>query len=285
MEVENQKANFFFRLLVNKYFTGKSDSLSKLLPKEDADKLASCQTPLKSPQAVIFDAAQWISSCDPSWFLQTIQSLPEPLQKVYASIVHEASGSQLPEKAPRALSKPMQQFLLSYLHSIWKNDEVLPKELLQTGELVSLLDLCKQELIEIIDLLSVYDLVDEVRHIVDKRVLQSISQLLTLHQQQYLRQCLRQKTKPHTPSFTLRELLKDPKKFPQALHNQGIKRFALALSGEKNDFVWHIVHTLDQSRGKLLEQEVRSAPVGHATKMAQLEILQILQFLKVGIKS
>lgn len=281
-------ALYFFRLLVNKYFTGKADLVAKLLPKEQSDALARFQTPLKTPELLLFDSDRWFKTADLSWFLPTIQTLEAPLQKLYGEIVPAEIRTALgipSQSTSKPLSEPVKQFLLGYLHSKWHEVEPLPKELIHTGELLPLLDLRKNELLEIIDLLSIHDLVDEVRHIVDKRILQTISSLLTLPQQQYLRTCLRQKTKPHAPSFTLRELLKEPKKFHVLLHKTGLKRFALALNGENKEFMWHILHTLDVSRAAFLKQEVQSVATPHASKLAQLEILQILQFLKVGSKS
>jgi hypothetical protein len=287
MNPQSIQSLYFFRLLVNKYFTGRADLVAKLLPKEQVEALARYQTPLKTPEVLLFNADRWFKTADLSWFLPTIQTFDAPLQRLYGEIIPTQMRTALGitgENSQKPLSEPVKQFLLSYLHSKWPEAEPLPKELIQTGELLPLLDLSKSELLEIIDLLSMHDLIDEVRHIVDKRVLQTISSLLTLPQQQYLRTCLRQKTKPHAPSFTLRELLKEPKKFPALLHKTGLKRFALALNGESKEFMWHIMHTLDVSRAAFLKQEVQSVATPHASKLAQLEILQILQFLKVGSK-
>ncbi len=96
--------------------------------------------------------------------------------------------------------------------------------------------------------------------------------------------CLRQKTKPHAPTFSLRELLKEPKKFSSALRAIGIKRFATALSGENSDFIWYILHTLDMLCAKSIQEHMQPRAIATITKIRQLEIMQTLQFLKASTK-
>lgn len=291
------KDPLFFRLLVNKYFTGKADSLSKLLPANELEELKALTTPLKEPTLALFNASVWQNRCDPSWFVATLKKLDPQLQKIYLQILPDEIATcfcnteqvEKPQVSSSPLAPPAKQFLIGFLHSLWQKDlqekEPIAKELVQPKELGVLLEMNKGELLEIADLLSMHILVDEVRHVVDKRILQALSQLLSQHQQQYLRMCLRQKTKHHAPTFSLRERLAEPQKFLGFLHKTGLKRMATALSGEDPSFIWYILHTLDTGRAKFLQADIQQEPVAHATRLAQLEILQILQFLKTGEKS
>lgn len=294
-----QKALLFFRLLLNRYFNGKSDSLAKLLPQEEMDALNKVTTPLKDPTALLFQAEKWLQSYDPTWYFTTLHSLEKPLKALYRQILPEAITSaydalkndvddedvQLKSNTS-TIASCVKEHLFFNFYKLWQeqNGENLPiaKELVDGSDLLVLLELSKTDLLDIADLLSMHILVDEVRHIVDKRVLQALSQVLTPKQQHYLRKCLRQKTKHHAPTFSLRERLVEPKKLPSFLHKQGLKRMAVALSGENNDLIWYIMHTLDTGRAKYLQAEIQQEPIAHGTKLAQLEILQILQFLKTG---
>lgn len=275
MNAQTKKGSLFLRLLLNKFLGGKADLLSKLLPKEEVDNLNSVQSSSSEPELILFDSKTWLTICDPSWYESITKNLPEQLQGLYKELLHNKT---------ERLSPDVTQFLLDYFHKEWlknlNDDEPLPKELIEAGDLGPLLELKKAEMLEVIDLLSMHNLVDEVRHVVDKRILHVLSQALSSNQQQYLRMCLRQKTKHHAPTFSLRDLLKEPKKLPQVLHKQGLKRMAVALSGQSKDFIWYVVHTLDIARAKFLQADIQEEAVAHATKLAQLEILQIIQFLK-----
>lgn len=273
------KATLFLRLLLNKHFTAKVDILNKILPKDELEQLQAVTSHAKEPSLVLSNPRFWLQICDPSWYEATLASFSKPLQDLYSQIMP-------PHTEPFSLSPAVCEFLFQYLHSQWQKQAgdtlPLPKELIEAGDLGPLLELKKQDLLEIADLLSMHNLVDEVRQVVDKKILQVLSQVLTTNQQQYLRMCLRQKTKHHAPTFSLRDLLKEPKKLPGVLHKQGLRRLATALSGQDQNFIWYVLHTLDIARAKFVQADIQKEAVPHATKLAQLEILQIVQFLKTG---
>jgi len=301
--VTDEKGALFFRLLFNKYFTAKADLLKKLMPKEDFEVLQKTDCPGKNPEVLLFDPNVWLSSSDPSWFIPLLDKLPQELLSVYLHILpKEIVGAYaVSDKGKRCkvaktsaqVSSCIRIFLLQYLYKLQSEPQALAKELLPPSDLHPLLDCTKQDLHDIIDLLSMQDLVDEVRHIVDKRILQLLSKLLTTKQQAYLKMCLRQKTKPHTPTFSLKEQLKEPQKFVSEIRTIGIKRMACALSGENKDFVWHILHTLDMPSAKSIQEHIELQPIAapakgetkYATKLGQIEIMQILQFLKASMKT
>ncbi|MBS0655586.1 MAG: hypothetical protein JSR46_07410 [Verrucomicrobia bacterium] len=279
----------FFRLLINTYFSGKLDALSTLLPKEEYDRSATVQYPHKNPLAVLFQPDKWVQGSDCSWMEVLFFQLPASLQSVYLNIFPEEIVNHLRSKMESSptdtqqvtYTEPVREFLLGFLHSQNQDEEITPKELLPEVELSCLLEMTRAELLEIIDLLAIHDLVDEVRHIVDKRTLQALLQLLTSQQQNYLRICLRQKAKTLPGSSKqIHELLKDGKKFSSQLHKQGLQKLGVALSGYNQDFLWYITHRLDMQRAKFLQQYIRPEALPSATRLAQLQVLHIIQFLK-----
>jgi hypothetical protein len=140
--------------------------------------------------------------------------------------------------------------------------------------------MAKEELLEIIDLLAMHDVVDEIRHIVDKKQLLAILQYLSTEQQHYLKVLLRQKSRVKPTGLSIRELLKEGKKFPQAIHKLGLQRFAFALSGASDDFTLHILHALDFQRAKFLQNHIQKEEVPNQTPEALLQVQHIIQFLK-----
>jgi hypothetical protein len=272
----SKTGTIFLRLLLNKYFTGKPDALAKILPQEDADRLSAVQLPHRDPEALLFVPEKWLASYDSSWLKPAIEKLSKPLQEVY-------------EKAfPKIFNKPdsskynstVQDFLIQYLHQTWEQTEPPPKNLLPEWEMTPLLYQSREELLDIANLLAMHDLVEEMRQIVDKRLLQAVLQHLTSEQQHYLRVLLRQKSRIKPTGLSVKELLKEGNKFPQILHKFGLQRLAFALSGASDDFVWHILHTLDFARAKFLQNHIKKEEVPNQTPQALLQVQHIIHFLK-----
>jgi hypothetical protein len=270
----------FLRQLLNKYFTGTPDALAQIMPKEEYDILQGVRLTLNDPEKMLFRPQEWLSSMDPSWLTPTLQKLSKPLQEVYAKAFPTAFGKLAPEAKAAPYNETVQDFLISYLHSAWAGDAAPPKEMLLDWELTFLLKLSRKEILQIVDLLCMYDLVEEMRHIVDKKQLLAVQQYLTQDQQQYLRILLRQKSRIKPSLLSVQELLKEGPKFPQILHKFGLQRLAFALSGAKDDFIWHIEHTLDLARAKFLLNHIKEEEIPNQTPQALLQVQHIFQFLK-----
>lgn len=270
----------FLRMLLNKYYSAKPDTLATIMPKEDFDQLSATLIANKEPHLMLFVPQNWLSSMDASWLVAAIQKMAKPLQDVYARAFPSLFGQSSHGASGTVYNETIQDFLITYLHSLWAEKEAPPKELLPEWELSMLLDLSRQELLEIADLLAMHDLVEEMRHIVDKKLLQAVLQHLTTEQQHYLRILLRQKSRQQPTSLSIRELLKEGNKFPQLLHKFGLQRLSFALSGASDDFIWHILHTFDLSRAKFLQNHIKKEEVPNQTPQALLQVQHIIQFLK-----
>ncbi len=279
MQSEVPNGNIFLRLLLNKFYSGKPDSLLKIMPPEDAEKLSHIELLHKEPNLLLFVPKEWLGSMDGSWLMPTIEKLSKPLQEVYKR-AFPAVFDKKAQNGAGIYNATIQDFLISYLHSVYTEKAPPPKNLLPEWELTPLLAFSRQELLDLVDLIAIHDLVEEMRHIVDKKLLQSVLQYLTVEQQHYLRVLLRQKSRGQSTQLSVRELLKEGKKFPQLLHRFGLIRLATACSGASQDFLWHILHTFDLSRAKFLQNHIKKEEVPNQTQTARLQVQHILQFLK-----
>jgi hypothetical protein len=273
-----QKGTTFLRLLLNKYYSGKGEQLAKIMPKEDWEALQAISFTQKEPELLLFKPNEWFASLDLTWIKPTLESFPKELQEVYKKAFPKEL-SETPEATP-FLNKRLQEFLLDYLHRKWNEQEVKPKELLAQTELSNLLAKTHDELLEIIDLLSMYDLVEEMRHVVDKKLLQAVLQHLSTTQQHYLRVLLRQKSRQQPSTLSIKELMREGKKFSHELHKFGLQKFTLALSGLDDDFIWHLTHLLDLNRAKFLKNLIQKQEVPNSTRLAKMQVQHIIQFLK-----
>ncbi len=275
--MHEQNGSIFLRLLLNRFNTDKPEQLAQIVPKEDHEALSPTYIANNDPRLMLFLPQSWLSSIDSSWLKPCVEKMSKPLQEVYAKAFPKQFGKS---EAKSAYNDTVQDFLITYLHSVCSEKEVTPKVLLPTWELSPLLDLSRTELLEIVDLLAMYDLVEDMRQIVDKKLLTSILQYLTHEQQHYLRLLLRQKSSKKPSSLSIRELLKEGKKFPQTLHKLGLQKLAFAISGASKDFCWHILHILDLPRAKFLQNHIKEEEVPNQTPQALVQVQHIIQFLK-----
>lgn len=284
-----EKGRLFFRLLANRCFSGKPEELTKLLQDNELNTLQLISPTWKNPSCLLFRPDTLLETIHYSWLEPTLKKVPEPLlscvlhtlptEYAQALVTRGISSRQALEKA-KNYPQPVRNFLLGIFFSQWEEGEVLPKELLPESDLQPLLECTKVELMDLIDLLAMYDLAEEVRHIVDKKLLQAIVSILSIPQQKYLRNTLHHKQKTPSTPLQVKTIYKDRKKFLHTLHKRGIGRLAFSLSGKPANFTWYPVHILDIGRGTLLRSLIQKEEIPTITQVARLQVLQALQFLR-----
>ena len=269
--MHGQTGHIFFKLLINKFAPKKAEALVRLLPPEEAEAVHAYTFTNKEPDTILFRPTVWVQSIHPSWLQTPISEIPEPLRSCINHL--------FPKKDQEVTEYPylVKSFLLSLLHTHWKEQEPIPKALIPQTPLEPLLYCKTQELITVADLLAIYDIVEEVRQIVDKKILHALVQLLTPTQQQYLRLILRHKVKGG--GFQVTNLIKEPKKLRLVLHKRGLEKLGAAISGLDLDFLLHIYHSFDVKRAQYLMTVVKQEEVAEETNATRLQLLQIFQFL------
>ena len=277
----------FFKLLLNKHIPANQEARLALLSEEEQKEVSLYPFTSKNPALLLYPELAWLEHIHYSWLEESIKSFPSALLPALTlALPRELQTGlaklkiiTLPEGAP-AFAPGVKNFLLGHFYATWKDKDVLPCALLPKSPLSPLLECTKAELVKIVDMLAMHDLSLEVRHIVDKKILHALIATLSSSQQKYLRSCLHQKSKTATLPLNAKEVYKDRKAFLTLLHRRGLKRFSLAFIGSHPDLIWHITHTLDIGRGKIILNSITQEDVMQASPVVQMEILQIIQLLK-----
>jgi hypothetical protein len=290
----------FLKSLLNKFLPAKVETLEYCLPKELYTVCKASNTADKDPALLLCNPHTWLLANDPTWIEQVVVSEREPLRSSLISAMPEAYTSFFAAKGmvsspTTTLTDPIKEFLLSWLYHKWTLEAkfvgalpLLPKkskEQLLQNELSLLVKMDRKHLLALVDLLVIHDLTEEVRHIVDKKILQSLLQQLSGQQQRYLRICLRQKIKGLQGGFGVKDQLREARRFSTALHKRGLLRLAQALSGLDSDFVWYIVHTLDLPRAKFVLEYYQPEEIAALTPSCRQQIQHVFQFLKTDLVS
>lgn len=278
------KQTLFFQLLLNKYHPADGSAVVQCLPEEFRNQISGTKAPWNDPKVLLKPASSRIKKVHYSWIIPVIERCPESMKPLYAEALAAPTNQRvlsmlkLP-KNPLATTLA-REYLLNDLAKKLELDSITPVEHLPHCPLSFTLEFSKEELIELIDFLGLYDLAEEIRRIVDKNQLKKIYTCLSVKKQHFLRNCLLSKEKVSTPRLELEKWNGDQESLEKLLHKRGLVRLGKGLSGLPADFIWHIIHRLDNGRGVLLSKYISSKEIPGITPLMVQEILNVHNFFK-----
>lgn len=277
--------DILFRVLMNKFSVLPADALLAFLPEEESEAIRAQVVLGDDPVDFLMNSVQLLDKIHYSWMIPKIDKLPPAIQDTLIHALSEPTRSRLQAqlKRPMTAAPPMlsvEALLKRQLSNEMGLPDVLPLSFLPESSLTRVALLSKDELVQAIDLLSMHDLAEEIRHVVDKKKLQSVYQLLSAQKAQYLKRCLQQRERIVNAKLELDKYLKDLSKLESVLHQRGILRLGRALSGQDPDLLWHIMHTLDIGRGSILQKCYQKQPIPNVTALLIEQVLTVINFLK-----
>jgi hypothetical protein len=281
----HDKRSIMLRLLLNRFHGGKFDGLLKTLPEEDREKIISVPIESGDVSLILEQAYEGLNRIHYSWLIAPLEKIEKKKLPLVISILPEHHAAKLrkhfnDKTQPLNLTPKMKYFLFSQLYHLVKIDTVLPLDYLPQSEMTSLTALDKNSLVELIDFLGLFDLGEEIHHIVDKNLLEQIYTALTKKEHVFLRLCLHQKEKLVTQRLQLESWDGNPVKLHKLLHHKGTIRLGYALSGEQPELLWHICHILDIGRGDKLSRFTSKDPIPGVTDTLRKQVKSILKFFK-----
>lgn len=280
--MQDRKATFL-RLLLNHYHKGPQESVLAPLPDEEAKAVSDLSVNLSNFDALLSTPLKVISKVHYSWLVDKIKEMPE------TSIVY-LLGFLPPKQAEKiqsalkikgeipTFSPLMKRFVLSRIANDLPFKDTLPFENIPDSELSKLSQLSKQEIVQLIDFLGLYDLTEEMHNIVDKKLLENINNALTAKKKAYVKKCLLSKEKLVTNRLNLEYWDGDPAKLSKLLHHRGMVRLGYALCAQDESLVWYITHTLDAGRGNKLLRYINDKEIPTVTKTLREQVLNVIAF-------
>lgn len=280
------KSWVMLRVLLNKYHQKASDTLLKILPEEDAKGVISLNAYSNRPEIVLTQPEELIQNIHYSWLVDALKAIPKTIQEPILAALPSSNAAKLrqllnlttlPQR--EILSSPAKTFLINTLYNHVKDHNVLPLEYLPQTELSVLVKLTKNQLVELIDFLAIYDLAESVRNIIDKDRIKKIYQHLSPSKIQFLRACLQQKERLSAASLKLEQWDGDWGKLEKILHGRGLIRLGNALCGQHPDFVWHLTHMLDIGRGTRLQANYSAKAIPQITPILAQQVLNLVNII------
>jgi hypothetical protein len=220
-----------------------------------------------------------------SWFSPFLRTLPEREIKLFlASLtsiqVKGLKQSLLLSNTLPSLSLPGKTYLKQVLLTWIAKEEPVPTYCLPPNPINHLLDLTTQELLSLIDLLSMHDLSVEIRQIIDTTKLKHIYSLLTKAQTSFLKTLLHKKEPLSFKKIGLQNWQGDLDMLSAMLTQRGINRIAKALYPYQSSLAWHVAHRLEIGKGQLLLK--LCAPLDHpkACTVLKEQVVELINAFK-----
>ncbi len=268
------------QVFMNRYNPKAGDALLKFLPQNDRKELLAQDMRASDLKPIFQHPLQLLERIHYSWIKPLLEKFPDRLQPLIISALTNEQATKLGLSSHIPLSPPMRTFFINQLYHLLKGEEHLPLEYLPETELSPLGKWNKQQLVNLIDFLGLYDLASEVRHIVNRDYLQNIYSCLSPKQFHYLKVCLHQKQQLVSPKLGIDPTKQDCNRLKQVLHLRGLARLGKALCGQHPDLMWYLAHTLDIGRGVILLKEYQTDAIPKITSILKQQVLNLMNFLK-----
>lgn len=279
------KGWIMFRVLMNRFHKGPIEPALRCLPPEDMRAILAQDVHSTDAAVALTLPQELLKKVHYSWLAPAFKRLPKSLQAALLAMLPEEQRSKMQsqclEEVPSSgLPAPFLHGILSQiLYRNLERTDILPTAFLPRTPLSPLADWNKQKLVELIDLLGVYDLSEEMRQIINKERLKMIQPCLTMKQKAFLRICLHKSEKIATPRLNLDKWDGDERKLHRLLHQRGLLRLGKALCSQHPDLVWHIAHVLDTGRGEEILTHYASPAIPGVTPVLVQQILNVINFL------
>jgi hypothetical protein len=274
-----------FRLFLDTY--DKDKKLLKYLTDSEIKKINSLPAFSKEIDSKIFFKDSIIDSVHYSWFIPLLNIYSPQESSLFLSAMKPSYKKALKnllnlEDLKDELNPILKEFLRSILlRSLLKKEEaLLPIECLFDSKLNKLLLLTKNELIKLINLLSMYDLAKELKYLVEQKKVKKIYSYLLAQEKAFLKTIYNQIEPFTTQKIGIEKYSENKKKLRNILHMRGLMRLSFALSGESIDLIWYVCHYLDIGRGNYIFKKCKKEKVPNVSDIITAEIINIINFLK-----
>ena len=277
------RSSTFLRLLLNHYHKGPQEAVLAPLPDEEAKAISELNIRSDNFMAVLQTPLNILSKAHYSWIIEQLKEMPDN-SVIYLLGFLPVSEAEKIKKALNikdeipTFSPLMKKFILNRLAQDLPFKDSPPFENIPESGLSGLADLKKQEIVQLIDFLGLYDLAEEIHNIVDKKLLNHINAALTPKKKSYIKKCLLSKEKLVTTRLNLEYWDGDPAKLAKLLHHRGMVRLGYALCAQDEHLIWHVTHTLDSGRGKKLLRYINDKEIPTVTKTLREQILDVIAF-------
>jgi hypothetical protein len=264
----------------------KRRALLKHVPEEQAKIFSTPQEFHGDPCIEMAPIENELTHVHFSWLAPFLRSLPEGDIKLFLGCLtdkqqHGLKHSLLFSNHIPTISELGKLFLRRQLFSsLFGQENLLPLSCLPKATINTLLIMQYEELLSLIDLLSMHDLSVEIRQIIDTTKLKRIYAALSQPQTNFLKTLLYRKEPVIFKKLELTKWDGHTDTLLSTLEQRGINRLAKALYKEDPSLLWYIAHRLDSDRGAMLTKLCTPLDHPRAAFLLSEQVTDLIQSLK-----
>nr|WP_166156562.1 hypothetical protein [Neochlamydia sp. AcF84]NGY95337.1 hypothetical protein [Neochlamydia sp. AcF84] len=280
------KTQILIRILLNRFHPKTSQEFLKCLPEDEAKQIAGHQIITAEIDPIFVKPHEFLKEIHYSWVAPYLRKLPTHLQNLMVSALPNPLATSLKKylkiNGPFvSMPKLASAFFTKKLYDQIKQTEILSPAFLPKQDLSILLTLSRMEIIYLIDFLGLYDLAEELRHVVDKKSLQKVYACLDNKKIQFVRLCLHQKSRFITAKMDLQKWKGEGAELQRKIHQRGLYRLGKALSGTHPHCMWYLLRKLDTGRSAIIEKHYKPQSNPAITSVLIQQVINVINFLKL----
>lgn len=271
-------------LIKHYHGSSKHPSLSSL-PDDEAQALAGLAIENGDAALAIRQPWEYLLSIHYSWLFEPINHLPRQLVPYVVSSLPSGSKEKVAkhlrlESLPENLTDPFKHLLLDKLYSLLEIKKKTPLEFIPAEPLQELVHLTKNQIVNLIDCLGVYDVATELKQIVDRNQLARIIEGLSPLEQKYLKKAAGKQLRWGGPKLGLDQWGGDKQKLQRALHLRGMMRLGKALKKHHPDFTAHFLLKIDTGRGKQIKKYISQETPDDEVNLLVMDVKETISYIK-----
>jgi hypothetical protein len=261
------------------------ESLATFLPEEE--RAAFLQEKEEgAPLATKIDLAAPFQDYHYSWLQAPLNKAPPAFRSLAVRAFPEPTQSALQktldlEKKEPILAPGIRHFILSLFARLYAPDMMpIEQEANRGGKLAPLLKLEKKALLELVDLLGLWDLSHDVKRVIDRKLLHTIFLSLSEKEQSCLKKCLQAQDVMPPHSLDLTNWNGEQEELLRLLTIRGLARLGKALSGQPLEVIKALVRRLDTGRAQQLMGYVSKKEIPRTSAAAIGQVLQAIVWVE-----
>lgn len=279
------KTQILIRILLNRFHPKTSQEFLKGLPENEAKQIIEHQIITADVDPIFVKPHEFLKEIHYSWVAPYVQKFSTHLQNLMVSALPNPLAASLKKylnisDPSVSMPKPARAFFIRKLYDQVKQTEILSPAFLPKQDLSILLALSRREIIYLIDFLGLYDLAEELRHVVDKKSLQKVYACLDSKKIQFIRLCLHQKSRFIAAKMDLQKWKGESTELQRKIHQRGLYRLGKALSGTHSHFMWYLLRKLDIGRSAIIEKHYKLPSSPAVTSVLIQQVINVMNFLK-----
>ncbi len=267
--------------------TERQRHLLGLLPEEELALLRTLPYSFLDPTQGISQPSALLKKAHASWLAPFIRTLPENDIRLLLASLEEPQRAGLkkdllfsnhfPTLNPLAM-RYVQQLLTQNL--IENQKEILPLECLPEHPLNELLNLNKEELSHMINLLGIHDVAFELRHIIETAKIKQVQNALDPQEQNYLKKLLQQQELITFKRMGLDKWDGNVANLKKLIHQRGLNRIGKSLFGLDDSLVWHLSRRLSTADAATLHKLCSDLKNTQAVTLLTRQIMEMITLVK-----